>query len=118
MRERTGTAKKVKALADELPGWWRLAELRAKYDAAHPGANTTVAGKHCTSGTITHLLAEGTIEKRRIADDYASRRTEARFYEYRFVRRTAFTRRKVSATEAAWRAFRKSLVTPGLEVLA
>ena len=110
MRERNGTADKVRELADKLPGWWRLAALREAFDAAYPGPNWTLYGMHLTSGAITGLLNSGVIEKRRIAENYASKRGEARHFEYRFKRRRQPKLPPPSAMDLRWREFKASLM--------
>jgi hypothetical protein len=110
MRERNGTADRVREIADQMPGWWKLKDLREVYDAAFPGVNGSLSGKHCTGGVITHLLTNGVIEKRRCDEGYPSKRGEARYFEYRFKRRRKPQPLKLSALQLAWREFRKTLI--------
>lgn len=110
MRERNGTADKVKDLADKLPGWWRLPALREAFDAAYPGPNYTLYGTHHTSMAITGLLNTGVLEKRRVADGFKSKRGEARYFEYRFKRRRQPKLPPPTAMELRWHAFKQTLM--------
>ena len=112
MRARNHTADRVRELADALPGWWRLPELRQAFDAAYPGPNWTLYGMHVTSAAITGLLNTGVIEKRRCEEGYKSKRGEARYFEYRFIRNRRPKLPPPTAMELRWREFKASLMPP------